>query len=376
MSNFRIKNLQKKTKTNIKDSSTLEKKHITNTQGINNTKLSLEKLKNDLFKTEMDLSKIEKERENNVIINLKKRSDLLNKKSELEIKIKEIESNNEEINYYDLTGDLINEYYELRNTDLNNESETKNILEYLNPSSIKEQKKTNKAELFDRFCQRIDGVRVNKDDGTNRIKYCKDCNVEKTLDPDESSYICPVCGVMEFVIIDEDKQIKDYSPYQRRNHFKEWLNQFQAKETTEISDEIFQEIINELNKNRITDMGKLNRSKMQKILKKLGHNKLYEHIPFIINKITGVPAPKINREIEENFIQMFCQIQEPWEIYKPSGRKNFLSYPYILYKFSELLELDHLLSYFPMLQPTKLMEQDVIWQKFCKHLKWEFYPTT
>lgn len=376
MSNFRIKNLQKKTKTNIKDSSTLEKKHITNTQNINNTKLSLDKLKNDLFKIEMDLSKIEKERENNVIINLKKRSDLLNKKSELEIKIKEIESNNEEINYYDLTGDLINEYYELRNTDLNNEPETKNILEYLNPSSIKEQKKTNKAELFDRFCQRIDGVRVNKDDGTNRIKYCKDCNVEKTLDPDESSYICPVCGVMEFVIIDEDKQIKDYSPYQRRNHFKEWLNQFQAKETTEISDEIFQEIINELNKNRITDMGKLNRSKMQKILKKLGHNKLYEHIPFIINKITGVPAPKINREIEENFIQMFCQIQEPWEIYKPSGRKNFLSYPYILYKFSELLELDHLLSYFPMLQPTKLMEQDVIWQKFCKHLKWEFYPTT
>ena len=376
MSNFRIKNLQKKTKTNIKDSSTLEKKHITNTQGINNTKLSLEKLKNDLFKTEMDLNKIEKERANNVIINLKKRSDLLNKKSELENKIKKIESNNEEINYYDLTGDLINEYYELRNTDLNNESETKNILEYLNPSSTKDSKKTNKAELFDKFCQRLDGVRVNKDDGTNRIKYCKECNVEKTLDQEESSYICPVCGIMEFVIIDEDKQIKDYSPYQRRNHFKEWLNQFQAKETTEISDEIFQEIINELNKNRITDMGKLNRSKMQKILKKLGHNKLYEHIPFIINKISGVPAPKINRDIEEKFIYMFSQIQEPWEIYKPSGRKNFLSYPYILYKFSELLELDHLLSYFPMLQPTKLMEQDVIWQKFCKHLKWEFYPTT
>ena len=171
MSNFRIKNLQKKTKTNIKDSSTLEKKHITNTQGINNTKLSLEKLKNDLFKTEMDLNKIEKERANNVIINLKKRSDLLNKKSELENKIKKIESNNEEINYYDLTGDLINEYYELRNTDLNNESETKNILEYLNPSSTKDSKKTNKAELFDKFCQRLDGVRVNKDDGTNRIKY-------------------------------------------------------------------------------------------------------------------------------------------------------------------------------------------------------------
>ena len=50
--------------------------------------------------------------------------------------------------------------------------------------------------------------------------------------------------------------------------------------------------------------------------------------------------------------------------------------PYDPLKFSELLELDELLTYFPMLKPTKLMEQDVIWAKFCKHLKWEFYPTT
>ena len=38
--------------------------------------------------------------------------------------------------------------------------------------------------------------------------------------------------------------------------------------------------------------------------------KLYEHIPFIINKISGLPAPKITREIEEKFINMFMQIQE------------------------------------------------------------------
>ena len=66
------------------------------------------------------------------------------------------------------------------------------------------------------------------------------------------------------------------------------------------------------------------------------------------------------------------QIQELMDLYKPPGRKNFLSYPYILFKFSELLELDELLTYFPMLKPTKLMEQDVIWAKFCKHLKWNF----
>ena len=180
---------------------------------------------------------------------------------------------------------------------------------------------------------------------------------------------------MEYVLIDEDNMIKDYSPYQRRNHFKEWLNQFQAKETTEIPDSVFDDINNEISKNKIKDVSRIDRGRMQKILKKLGYNKLYEHIPFIINKITGISAPIISRENEEKFINMFMMIQEPWEIYKPKGRKNFLSYPYILYKFSELLELDYLLPYFPMLQQQKLKEQDIIWEKFCKHLKWEFYAT-
>ena len=43
--------------------------------------------------------------------------------------------------------------------------------------------------LFDKFCQRIEGIRVNKDDGTNRIKYCDLCDVEKTLVVEESSTI-------------------------------------------------------------------------------------------------------------------------------------------------------------------------------------------
>ena len=376
-SNFRIKKERKKNSSNnIKDSSTLEKKHKQAIKNLENEKSSLSKLKNNLKKTEEELNKLEKLRNDNMIIDLEKRANLLNLKEKYIEEINNIENNNNEINYYDLTGDLINEYYELRKTNIEEKNESKNILDYLNNNKPVSKTKNNRADLFNNYCKRVDGIRIEKDDGKNRIKYCEECNVEKILDNVESSYICPVCGIMEFVIIDEDKKIKDYSPYQRRNHFKEWLNQFQAKETTEISDEVFDNINLELSKNRITDMSKLNRCKMQKILKKLGYNKLYEHIPFIINKISGLPAPKITMEIEEKFIKMFMSIQEPWDLYKPSGRKNFLSYPYILYKFSELLELDDLLIYFPMLKPTKLMEQDQIWSKFCKHLKWEFYPTT
>jgi hypothetical protein len=373
MSNFRIKKTPK-TQHNIKDSNTLEIKHRQKVKQIETKKKSTDKIINSLNKINDELNKIDKMREELIIFDLEKRADLLNQKKKLEEELEYMNYNVDEINYYDLTGDLLTEYYTIRDT--KQTTEIKNILEYLKPNSnLKKPIGNTKAVLFDKFCQRIEGIRVNKDIGSNRIKYCEECNVEKILVIEDSSYICPDCGDMEFIIIDEDKQIKEYSPYRRINHFKEWLNQLQAKEITEISEEIFQNIVNELNKYKNIDINTIGRDKMQDILKKLGYNKLYEHIPFILNKLIGVDPPKIDRSTEERFIEMFTIIQEPWETYKPKGRKNFLSYPYILYKFSELLERDDLLNFFPMLQPQKLMEQDLIWQKFCKHLKWEYYPT-
>ena len=376
MSNFRIKKTPK-TQHNMKDSNTLEIKHRQKIKQIDNKKKSHEKITTTLNKVNEDLFKIDKLRESNAIFDLDKRAELLNQKKKLEEELDCMNNNMDEINYYDLTGDLLTEYYTIR--DAKQITEIKNILEYLKPNShLKKISNTanTKAVLFDKFCQRIEGIRVNKDDGTNRIKYCEICNVEKTLVIEESSYICPECGDMEFVIIDEDKQIKEYSPYKRVNHFKEWLNQLQAKEITEISEDIFENIVIELNKYKNIDSTTIGRDKMQDILKKLGYNKLYEHIPFILNKLIGIDPPKIDRDTEDKFIEMFTIIQEPWELFKPPNRKNFLSYPYVLYKFSELLEKDDLLSFFPMLQPQKLMEQDIIWSKFCKYLKWEFYPTT
>ena len=178
---------------------------------------------------------------------------------------------------------------------------------------------------------------------------------------------------MEVIILDEDVQIKDYSPYKRLNRFREWLNAFQAKQSPEIDEHIYQDIIKELNKKRITDLTVLNRDKMRKILKKLKYNNLYEHIHYIINKLSGLPPPKITRDMEKMFIRMFLMIQEPWMKHKPIDRKNFLSYSFVLHKFCELLELDHLLECFPLhKQLDILMENDTIWKKICGDLNWDF----
>ena len=375
MSNFRTKKVNNREK-NIKGSNTLEKKHMDNIKKINDDKDNLQQYKKQLDNINLELNILEEKRDNNEIINLENRANLLNQKEYFENKINNINKNNKEINYYDLTGDLLNKYYTLREED--NKGKTSiDIISILNSKNKKEKKDIEtKSKLFENYCQRVDGIRVNKDDGSDRIKYCEYCYIEKILDSETSSYVCTSCGLMEYVLLDEDRMIKEYSPYERKNHFKDWLKQIQAKETVEISEEIFEKIVEELKKNKFYSNKKnINRNVIQKILKKLGYSKLYKHTPFIINKITGNPAPTISREIEEQFIKMFEMIQEPWEIFKPKGRKNFISYPYILYKFCELLELEYLLDYFPMLDFPNLAIPDMIWKQICNHLKWEFYPT-
>jgi len=57
-------------------------------------------------------------------------------------------------------------------------------------------------------------------------------------------------------------------------------------------------------------------------------------------------------------------------------RKNFLSYSYVLHKFCQLLELDHLLKHFPLLKSReKLHQQDKIWKLICRDLQWEYIPS-
>ena len=112
---------------------------------------------------------------------------------------------------------------------------------------------------------------------------------------------------------------------------------------------------------------------MRQILKRLNLNKYYEHAQHIINKVTGVPPPKVTREVEEKLRDMFRQMQNPFLLYCPKKRKNFLNYSYTLHKCCELLELDDFLPCFPLLKNTqKLREQDMVWKKICNYLNWEF----
>lgn len=209
---------------------------------------------------------------------------------------------------------------------------------------------------------------------------CPVCDNEMHFSQNEAMLGCAECGYQDFILIDSEKpSYKDppreisYFAYKKINHLNEWLAQFQAKETTEIPTEIFEQIQTELRKERIIDTMKLKPSKLREILKKLKLSKYYEHVAHIMNRLNGVQAPVLSREVEDKLRFMFREIQPSFIKHCPKGRSNFLSYSYVLYKFCQLLELDDFLPCFPLLKSReKLYMQDKIWQCICDDMGWEF----
>jgi hypothetical protein len=163
------------------------------------------------------------------------------------------------------------------------------------------------------------------------------------------------------------------------SYIKSWvegLNQIQAKETTEIPEEVYDKILLEIKKQRISNMADLTHDKVKEILKKLKINKFYEHTSHIINRLSGLPMPHLPPDLEEKLRSMFKQIQTPFLKWAPPNRKNFLSYSFVLHKFIQLLERDEYLGCFLLLKSReKLLQQDRIWEKICEELGWQFIPS-
>jgi hypothetical protein len=246
------------------------------------------------------------------------------------------------------------------------------------------RERMSKLDIYNHVMKKVDDEFVPEDlFETSENDECPFCETDRELYQNEGKLVCPKCFYVDFILIDSDKPSYRDTPkemtnfaYKRRNHFIEVLSQYQGRETTEIPEEVYLEILRELKKNRITKVSDLTNVKLRSILKKIEQNRYYEHIPFIIYQLTGLKPPPITSKVRKRLIEMFNDIQIPFAKYCPTERRNFLSYSYILYKFFELLELDEHLPYLNLLKSRdKLHQQDVIWEKICEDLRWEYIPS-
>jgi hypothetical protein len=330
----------------------------------------------------------------------------------LEKKIKAIDDGSEMMDYYLRSGDILYNYYDIQDhiqqgtmNYQTNKAKPGSILAILGgvaheqpdgdmtlsgSSTVApvhtEKKGLQRNQLLNDYLQIEDPsmARNTVDDYDDPWTLCDICGNEMNMCLNEANLTCSKCGHQEFILVDSDKpSYKDpprevcYYAYKKINHFNEWLAQFQAKESTEIPSDIYDAIMVQLKKERITNMGSLKPTKLREILRTMKCSKYYEHIPHIINRLNGQNAPFMSREDEEKLRHMFREIQPSFKKHCPKGRRNFLSYGYVLYKFCELLEMDEYLSCFPLLKNRdKLYLQDKTWQKICKDMGWGYISTT
>lgn len=321
---------------------------------------------------------------------------------EVKGKMDAIDENGGVFNYYLQNGELLFQYYDIQDRIHRGADNVVLVGDRARPGSVFEALENaskddlenqvvhvrehggdtlRRDQLLDIYLQRMDPNynRANMNSVNDSSFVCDACGEDMKISINDATVSCPHCGFHKLILMDSDKpSYKDpprevsYYAYKRINHFNEWLAQFQAKETTEIPEEVFDNIQAQLKKERI-HASSLNRSKIREILKKLKYNSFYEHVPHILSRLNGHTAPIMDREMEEKLRYLFKEIQPSFQKHCPAERSNFLSYSYVLYKLCELLELDDFLHCFPLLKNRdKLYAQDKIWEKICKDLQWEF----
>jgi hypothetical protein len=271
--------------------------------------------------------------------------------------------------------------------------EKKSILQFLsqdisgNISSEPIQKVIHeKGKLRDQYLTLIDSSYACNKVKLSPIKTCEQCKEELTLIQSEGMFLCQICGNATYVIIESEipshkdtiNEKRKY-PYNPINHLIEKLNQYQAKQTTKIPQEIYNIIKKELKKIMV-DINDVTPEIIQDILKKYKRDIYYEHHYLIFSHITNTPPPSLTREDEDDIKKMFKMTEKPFKLYKPKVRDNYLNYSYVLHKLflikSKIDSNENMVinaRYFKLLKSRdKLKKQDNTWKMICKYNNWPF----
>ena len=383
MPNFKPKS-NKKIKFNKKSSITLDTKHK---EFLNEFSKDEHNVIPDLKIERHELrEKLKNERDE---LTVEQILDIEDKINELTEKIKEIKCKKKD--YFLDNSRFIFEYFEnKKNISVGNSFQTTtNKTKLVNFFfKIKQENESDKLaerennNIVQKYLSNIDDIFIDVNTFICQTDICKTCHKGELIPlEDEGIMVCNTCSrSIPYLIENEKPSYKEppkevcFYAYKRINHFKEILAQFQGKETTQIPPDVIENIKLQIKKERF-ELNQITNIKTKEILKKLGYNKYYEHIPFIKDKL-GIKPPIMSPELEETLCNLFIELQSPYSKYCPDDRVNFLNYYYTAYKLCELLGEEKYLDFFPMLKDKeKRIEQDVIWKKICEELDWEFIHT-
>ena len=347
-------------------------------------KTELPQKRQELQKCKADLKSLHME---TTYADVRRRLKIEDRIAALRDELETIESGGSEGVYFYNTADILLEYYDEEQNEcgmsLGEKTKKTGIHGFFDDSSdnVSRTQINNKGNLLDKYLVEVESGYTARSDRVVKVNMCKNCNTEMLISSSDGLMVCVRCGSAVHIVVESTKPCykepipeNSYFAYKRINHFKEWLSQFQAKESTTIPQDVYDHVLIEIKKAQIQNLATLKPATIRGFLKKLRMNKYYEHTAQIINKLNHIPPPVINRDIEEKLCSMFMEIQEPFEECAPVNRKNFLSYSYVLHKMTEIIGLVEFSNCFSLLKSReKLKQQDRIWCCICAKLNWPYH---
>ena len=237
-------------------------------------------------------------------LSVEQRLDLEDKVNEITKTIKDLKSKKKD--YFLDNSHYIFEYFENKKgiSDGNNMQKPTNKSKIVNSFfKIKEENDSDKIaqrennNIVQKYLTNIDDTFLDVNAFISQTDICQTCHKGELIPlEDEGIMVCNSCSrTIPYLIENEKPSYKEppkevcFYAYKRINHFKEILAQFQGKETTQIPIDVIENIKLQIKKERI-ELSQITNSKTKEILKKLGYNKYYEHIPFIKDKL-GIKPP-------------------------------------------------------------------------------------
>jgi hypothetical protein len=215
------------------------------------------------------------------------------------------------------------------------------------------------------------------------------CHGTLVLDIQSDVYVCALCCFEQTTT-----QVSDHNfynggssnatntcRYTKETHFIHCLDCFSGNVGSEkITDTIMARIMSWMYMNKL-HVNSINLTHVVRALIELGHRELKQHRVIILARITGIAPVSFSPEQRSQLIDMFRKVSRAFDELLMEGyfpdRVNFLSYPYVIHKFLEMLTWGQKFkaSFGVLSGDTNLEKQDKYWQRCCWRAKFVFIPT-
>ena len=210
--------------------------------------------------------------------------------------------------------------------------------------------------------------------------FCMGCKVRKTVDYERSILTCTKCGVFECcpVYVSSYNHTKQPSRkkciYKRYDNFKVMLNQFFYGGKRVVSDDVMVAIKDEMHdETNILYPYEipLTIPILECILKRNELSTYKNSIYYIYFKLSGLPTPHITTKEYNMMLKVFDVVSSIYDKYRPSNRKSFLNYSFILKKLLIMLGKVEYAKYIPSLKTSsKQKELERVWNLITKDPEW------